>query len=386
MKAVTVIAFPLVLLVLLQLGGCTNGPTSRPPAGGVYRSESAGANFDQSVKIEGQDNANVSRFSMRRAYRLLKEPQKIYVTAGDRGLIFSDNNGRSWHLIAVPLAATLDIVALDNNLLVVSGTNKDGQGYILRSLDKGLSWETMLTVPVPVNTGRFEIIKAKAISAVTISLERDPFNPTRIYAGTNLGTILAGEQSAKTWRTVYTVKGPFGSTTNANESLGIRKLIASPHQAGEMLLLTLNGKLIRLNGTKQTTIEIQKNLGEKTIFDVADQGRWVLDVSYIRDFPNAVLAATREGAAITRDGGKTWIELKLPVTSTAPFNNAIAQVSPTNSKRMLIAFNEVLYRSEDGGVSWNIFNFGLPQHMIVELLIDPSNAANVLAILQPVKT
>lgn len=385
MKTVTAIAFPLVLLVLLQLGGCT-GSGGTPAAGGVYRSESAGANFDQSVKIEGQGNANVSRFSMRRAYRLPKEPQKIYVTAGDNGLIFSDNNGRSWHLIDVPLAATLDIVALDNKLLLVSGTGKDGQGYVLRSLDKGLSWETVLTVPVPVNTGRFEIIKQKVTPTVTISLERDPFNNTRVYAGTNLGTILAGEQSGKTWRTVHTLKSSIGQTFSSAETLGIRKLIASPHKNNEILLLTINGTLIKLNGTEQSVITIPKNLGEKSVFDVADQSRWVVDASYIRDFPNALLAATREGAAITRDYGKTWIELKLPITSASPFNNATAQVSPTNSKRMLIAFNEVLYRSEDGGVSWNTFSFNLPQHMIVELLIDPSNAANVLAILQPVKT
>lgn len=385
MKAYT-IAFPVLILALLQLGGCMGGSGGSPAAGGVYRSESAGANFDQSVKIEGQKSANVSRFSMRRAFRLPKEPPKVYVTAGDRGLIFSDNNGRSWHVIAVPLATTLDIVAIDNGILLVSGTGKDGQGFVLRSLDKGLSWETVLTVPVPVNTGRFEIIKQKATPTVTISLERDPFTPTRVYAGTNLGTILAGEQSGKTWRTLRTLRGGAAQTFNSVETLGVRKLIASPHKANEMLLLTLNGTLIRLNGTEQTVITIPKNLGEKTVFDVADQSRWVLDASYIRDFPNALLAATREGAAITRDDGKTWIELKLPITSTLPFNNAIAQVSPTNSKRMLITFNEVLYRSEDGGASWNVFNFGLPQHIIVELLIDPSNAANVLAILQPVKT
>ncbi len=385
MKART-IALPIVFLALLQLGGCTSISGSAPPPGGVYRSESAGANFDQSVKIEGEANANVSRFSMRRAFRLPKEPQKVYVTAGDRGLIFSDNHGHSWRVISVPLAATLDIVALDSGVLIVSGTGDDGQGFVLRSLDKGLSWETVLTVPVPVNTGRFEIIKQKVTPTVTISLERDPFNATRVYAGTNLGTILAGEQSGKTWRTVHTLKSSIGQTFSSAATLGIRKLIASPHKANEMLLLTLNGTLIRFSGTKQTIISIPKNLGEKSVFDVAAESRSVLDVSYIRDFPNALLTATREGAAITRDNGQTWIELKLPITSTSPFNNAIAQVSPTNSKRMLIAFNEVLYRSEDGGVSWNIFNFGLPQHMIVELLIDPSNAANVIAILQPVKT
>lgn len=385
MKAHT-IALPIVFLALLQLGGCTNGSGGAPAAGGVYRSESAGANFDQSVKIEGEETANVSRFSMRRAFRLPKEPQKVYVTAGDRGLIFSDNNGQSWHVITVPLAATLDIVALENGVLVVSGTGEDGQGFILRSLDKGLSWETVLTVPVPVNTGRFEIIKQKATPNVTISLERDPFVPTRLYAGTNLGTVLAGEQSGKTWRTLHTVKGGITNSLGSIETLGIRKLIASPHKANEMLLLTLNGTLVRLSGTEQTIISIPKNLGEKSVFDVATEGRAVLDTSYIRDFPNALLAATREGAAITRDNGQTWIELKVPLTSTTPFNNAIAQVSPTNSKRMLIAFNEVLYRSEDGGVSWNTFSFNLPQHMIVELLIDPSNAANVIAILQPVKT
>lgn len=385
MKAVKTIIFPVLVLGLLQFGGCTSR-LSPPPPGGVYRSESAGANFDQSVKIAGQTRANVARFSMRRAFRLPKEPLKIYVTAGPRGLIFSDNNGHSWQVIAVPLAVTLDIVALDNGLLLVSGTGDDDQGFVLRSLDRGLSWETVLTVPVPVNTGRFEIIKPKTTPTVTISLERDPFSPTRVYAGTNLGTILAGEQSGKTWRTLHTLKSGAAQTFNSAETLGIRKLIASPHKASEMLLLTLNGTLIRLSGTEQTVITIPKNLGEKTIFDVADQSRRVLDASYISDFPNALLVATREGAAITRDNGQTWIELKLPITSTSPFNNAIAQVSPTNSKRMLIAFNEVLYRSEDGGASWNVFNFGLPQHMIVELLIDPSNAANVLAILQPVKT
>jgi hypothetical protein len=214
---------------------------------------------------------------------------------------------------------------------------------------------------------------------VVIAITEDPLRPDRIYAGTSLGGILAGEQSAKTWRTIHTLTDGFFSSASAQPALGIRDIVASPVRQGELAVLTNRGALWLVNNTEQRKLSIKQNLDTDSQFGNSANKR-VLNVTFIPEFPDALFAGVNDGAVITRDQGATWEQLKLPVDTVQQFNSAVVAVSPTNSARMFVGINSVVYRSEDGGVTWNTFSLGLKSHLITEILIDPLNAAKVLLV------
>lgn len=378
------IFLPIVSLLLLQASGCARTPTSPAPPGGVYLSQSAGASFDQAVKIAGQEGQYIASFPLQQAFRSTTSPEVIFVAAGDRGLVRSKDNGLSWEVIDSPLAQNRDVVQLENGTLAISGTDSEGQGFILRSLDDGKSWQSVLTIPIPKGSGFNLFGSTGNTPSVLVALSLDPFNKNRIYAGSSLGTIFAGEQSAKVWRTLHTIKPTPFSPVQSQENSGVRQLIPSPHKQGELLVVTSDRRLLRINNGTEEEIVVPGLIGEPPpAYGGAAASRKVYNASHIAGFAQGLIVGVENGAVATRDGGKSWIELKVPVDKTQKFANVVADVSPTNTNRILIAINAVIYRSEDGGTTWNTFSLGLPEHVITQLMIDPSNASRVLLITAP---
>ena len=379
MKAYT-IALPLLFVGILQASGCTSTSSGSIPPGGTYISESAGAHFDQSVtRTDGEEGDHVAAMALGRAHRPAHTPGTIYVAAGGNGIIVSQDDGETWEVISVPLRVS-DVVALVNGVIVASGVDIEGQGFVVRTIDDGKSWETVLTVPVPIKQSNRRLFgNNDAIPAVVIAITEDPFRPDRVYAGTSLGGILAGEQSAKTWRTVHTLDSGFFSAASSQPSLGVREIVASPHRQGELAVITNRSNLWLISDGEQSKLTIRQNLESESKFGNSSS-KQVLNIAFIPEFPDALFAGVNDGAVLSRDRGETWEQLKLPVDTITQFNSSVVAVSPTNSARMFVGINGVVYRSEDGGVTWNTFSLNLKSHIIKEVLIDPANAAKVLLV------
>jgi hypothetical protein len=306
------------------------------------------------------------------------------VAAGSNGYVVSKDDGKNWQTHAVPLTSVLDIVVLEKNIIVVTGIDGEGQGYILRTSDAGKSWQTVLTIPAPAKTGGWQPIKAgnsAEVGTIVISIAPDPFNPNRIYAGTSLGNVFVGEQFAKTWHKIHNVDQDAFSGNQAK--FAVADLIPSPHKVNEIIIITTGGRMYYLDAAgKQNDIKIPQQLETGPIISLG-QSRVVMSATFIDQYPNALLAGVVDGAVISRDRGATWQALSLPVDTIKRFNTVVVRVSPTNPDRLLVAINDVVYRSEDSGASWNTFSLNLPAHVITDLLINPTNAASVLAITTP---
>lgn len=373
----------MVVLTAFNLGSCSKKDVPLPAHGGVYRSESAGATFFQSVTIEGKEGQYIAQFPLGKIDRSVVDPSILFISAGNRGMVVSKNNGATWTQIGTPLAQTLDVVELENRTLVVSGTDANGQGYIVRSLDEGKSWQTVYTEPLPKKpSGHLNLLSnSDPVSSLVVLLARDPFDGNHVYAATNLGTVLSGEQSAKVWRTSHRLAPADTYSTSSQTGFGIRKLVPSPFQKNELLVVTYSRQLMRVKNDKDELIEVPAVIGGEELSQFAVQtNRKVDDVSYVPTFPNALLVTGEKGVVVTRDKGKTWVDLKVPVDPSQAFSTMFATVSPTNVNRMLVAVDAVIYRSEDGGQTWNTLSFELPDFAITQLSIDPRNASNVLAV------
>lgn len=337
------------------------------------------------MKLTTDAAYNIAGYVLKRAERPTHSPSSIYVAAGNVGVVVSTNGGETWDVIRTPLTDTSDVVSLANGIIVAAGVDSAGQGYVLRTLDAGKSWENVLTIPAPVRQGGFQLFgreRTAAQQAVVISIALDPFTPDRLYAGTSLGNILVGEQSGKTWRTWYTLQ-PGAGGGGGDEGLVVSDIIPSIHVKEELLVHTRAGTLYRVYQQQHVRLRVPRVLtGEPGPFAVGGI-RKIRSVEFIPTFPNALLVGVEDGAVISRDRGETWTELSLPIDVVRQFNTSVAAASPTNPSRILVAINSVIYRSEDGGLSWNTTNLGLRTHVITDLLIDPTNASRVLAITTP---
>ena len=380
---------PLVIIGILQTGGCLRRTPPPPPPGGTYLSKSAGASFEQSVILTGPDiveGSHIAAFTLRGIHRPKHQPETIYIAADNQGLVVSRNGGESWEQITTPLTAAIDVVLLENGVLVATGSGPEGQGFVIRSPDDGLSWQTVLTVPVPVDQGPFQIIgNREVIASVILSIELDPFDGNRLYAGSNLGGVLVGEQSGKVWRTIHTLTpGRFDPSQNNTRS-GVNVLVPSPHARGEILVITAENRLWRVNSSGQTevTIPVEQTPAERQFF-IAQGNHDVFAAAFSEQDENLLLAGIERGVAISRDGGVNWAELPVPVEAAVQFNSIRVAISPTNPNRFLVAINGVVYRSEDSGNTWNTFSLGLVSHIIAEISIHPANASRVLIVTRPV--
>jgi photosystem II stability/assembly factor-like uncharacterized protein len=360
------IGLPIFLVGTLQLSGCTSKKAEPVPPGGAYLSSSGGAQFDQSVNLvdgTGTSLGHIASLSLNTIHRSTKDPAVIFVTAGGNGVIISYDNGETWQKMAKPIPSVSSVVVLENDILLVSGSNQDREGIVMRSLDKGKSWDKVLTVPAvrQIKKKRLEIIKPPEPPPLSVtSLTINPFHPDKVYAATSTGDILMGEQSGKLWHKI-TISQP------------VRKFATSPHRDGELLIVSTSGQLIKLTDNEQEKLIV---IGKKTRS---------LDAAYVNQLPNAMFVSTASGAATSTDRGETWSLLSLPISTSVAFTDAIARVSPTNASRLLVSINNIIFRSEDGGRSWNSLSLDLPNHSITDISIDPTNASRVLLITKPYK-
>lgn len=338
---------------------------------------------------EGVDEGeHIARFDLHGTHRPPHQPGTIYIAAGRQGLIVSNNEGITWQTIATPLTTTLDVALLANNTLVVTGTGPEGQGFLLRSPDGGQSWQTVLTVPVPVDAGPVKFVGGQtAVPSIVLTIEPDPFDANRLYAASNLGGILVGENSAKVWRTIHTLVPSRFNPSETQVRAGIKKLVPSPHKRGEVLVTNVEDKLWRVTEGNQSEIPVpvEQSEQEKKFF-ISKGNHSILDIAFAKTNPNLLLAGVDNAVVLSTDQGKTWQMLALPIESVIDFNTIRVAISPTNAKRFLVGVNGVVYRSEDSGATWNTFTLGLTEHAIVDILINPTNASKVLVVTRPIET
>jgi hypothetical protein len=90
--------------------------------------------------------------------------------------------------------------------------------------------------------------------------------------------------------------------------------------------------------------------------------------------PQIIYATTRRDLVVTRDGGKNWQTLK----QALPGLTTTLATSPANSQVLYAGVDgSGMYKSTDGGRSWNAINYGLPitsgaRFVVTAVTVDPT--------------
>lgn len=382
MNKISVFVFPVMMIGMLSLGGCSRTTPTGPVSGGTYVSTNGGASFVQSAGITGSDTT-IARFDLGKIHRSLQDSSLLFMASGKDGMVISKDDGVSWSVVKIPLTATIDVAQAKNGVLLASGVDELGQGIVTRSIDGGVTWQTVLTLPVDKTKKSFQLIKGGSnVSASVIALEIDPRIDGRVWAGTNDGTLFAGEQYGKTWRKVVDVSSNLAQVTGDRTGAGIVRLMVSPFHDATMLVVTKDKRLLEVTGSTVTEIKVPMHFDSPSTFGVSVGTQKVLSAVYVQGYKDALLVGTDTGAIISKDKGKTWTTLKLPLDASKILSSSVVAISPTNIARIFVVADGVMYRSEDGGVSWNTTDVGPVGYSVTDISINPKNAGHMLAIVK----
>ncbi|MEO6077619.1 MAG: hypothetical protein ABIP54_02440 [Candidatus Andersenbacteria bacterium] len=384
MNSISVFALPVLMIGMLALGGCSKTPAiTQAVPGGTYVSTSAGALFEQSVKTTNTPDTTIASFDLGKIHRSPQDSSFVFIAAGKDGVVLSHDDGATWTPDAIPLAGVLDVAQTKAGVLLAAGVDSATQGIVTRSTDAGKTWQNVLTLPVSKSTTSFQIIKGGSTAPATVvALEPDEFQADKVWAGTNDGTIFVGEQNGKTWRKVADITSKASQVTGDRSGAGVVRMIPSPFNKNEVLLVTKDKRLVKLQDTKITEIQVPVNFDSGTPFGVSIGSQKILSASYVPGFSDALLVGTDTGAVVTRDGGKSWIALKLPIDASKILSSVVVTLSPTNINRLFVIADGIVYRSEDGGTNWNTTDIGPAGYPVTDISINPANAAHMLAVVK----
>jgi len=113
------------------------------------------------------------------------------------------------------------------------------------------------------------------------------------------------------------------------------------------------GARLKVSRDKGETWEVIANVG----------GSLHGEIAFDADNPSLMLAGLRDGAAISRDAGKTWIRCQGPRGPAISFH--VDRTSPPARRSIFVATGQGIWRSDDGGITWTEKTAGLPSPEII---------------------
>jgi len=279
-------------------------------------------------------------------------PRVLYVGTQD-GPYRSTDAGDSWRKLPLPGKETLvwSILLVDAKTIYV-GT----QGTTMyRSRDGGESW-TQLTPPEPEGMVRM------SFPCRVIRLANDPSEPRQVYAGLEVGGVLASRDGGDSWQGCN--KGLLEFTKEPR----LRSKIVSDTETEGMM----DSHALQASAAAPGTLFLANRMG---LFRSGDRGghwqeigiarfsplTYARDVKVSRHDPKTMYAAlsiaavSDEGSLYrSRDLGETWQRFDHGVEMKSTL--MIIAESPTNPGRVYCATRKgQVFGTEDGGKSWQAY-------------------------------
>jgi uncharacterized protein (TIGR03437 family) len=350
----------------LYAGTANNSPQS---ACCIFKSTNGGVNW--TAAGNGLTSTTPSGLAFTPSVQVLaiapSSASTLYAGTAAGGVFKSTDGGASWTAVNNGLTSTLngqtfyaEVTALavdpQNPSIVYAGI----YGGVTRTTNGGANWS-------PASNGIF--------STYVPALAIDPSSPATVFAATDGGVFKSADQGAS-WNAANN-----GITTpKLISALAIDPVSPSTLFAGISPLVPGNpGVFKTTNGGASWTAA---NSGLK-----GHANALVIDPSN-----SAIVYAGIGGVGLgdgmykSTDGGTTWSAIN---NGMAPFPRGVhaLAIAPSNSAVLYMAtggggndFKPVVYKSSDGGASWNAASSGLPISTIVSaLIVDPSNSATLYA-------
>jgi len=286
-----------------------------------------------------------------KAYLHPAEESTLFLFAGfvQQWLFRSTDGGASFTRVGAGLPWTLNALEFDPNNPSVIYVAGGGDG-LFRSIDGGLTFVRL------TGLGEAELAGIGA-SAVGLTVE-DVENPPLLYVSTGLGPSRS-DDGGGTFSPIHT--GFRGTTvTDLTIDAGGRLLVATDDSAGVFRSIG--------SGEYQNIGDTLPNEAAANVQAVAaapdNPELYGVTVTLLNDFD--------QGIAIfrTANGGRSWSRAQLGASFILPFTRARMTFAPSDASRVYMVGNAGLFRSDDGGESFQHFGRGFS---LASIAVDTHN-------------
>ena len=333
---------PIVLIVLLTTGCSIRFSNNRVRDGGIFRSTDYAEHWEQKVFVrqEKKQTITISDVDVANIFPSPFSPDEFILATFAHGLYGTTNGGDSWQQTTIN-AGNYQAFSFDpanpSILYTASGRN------IMKSADSGGSWDIIYTDT-----------RGEGIVALVV----DPYDSSKLYAGTTGGTILKSVNYGNDWSVKHTINDP------------VRTIFFRADDSRIVYVVTTNKGLERSPDGGETWMSLLKNVATFPGAGVVYQG------AYSKNLPMAFYAATNYGLIKSPDGGETWQAIKtlLPANSV-PVRTV--GVDPANVQILYFTVNNLLHKSEDGGTTWRTIETIPSGRLIVRMLVHPTRPGTV---------
>lgn len=322
-------------------GGSTNSSKNNKQAG-VLRSANGGTDWQAANAIKDRADATLVGTNVTAMKFKPNSSDVIYMSSSNKGMFMSEDGGNAWQSI-LPDFSVYDFVFDPSNtdVLYVAGMSLN-YGRVLVTKDSGKTWQEIYNEGITGNA-------VKSILAETSQ---------RLYIGLESGNLVKSEDGGLSWKLVNNFKNRVGAIKSYN---------------GVLYIMTRKQGLYRSSdGLNFVSMTYDVGL-EKTmiVFNKAgDFNNFVLGL-------NTIYLATANGLFHSLDQGATWAKLILPVQDQSAPILALA-VNPTTDSIVYTAVKSTIYKTTDGGSTWQTQNANT-QSQIGSILIHPQNQQVVYA-------
>lgn len=315
-----------LLVVMISVTGCIKFTSNdQAPVGsglGVFATPDRGDTWLQRVKLmtPGLVDANIAGVEVTEIYMDPTDSDAIYLGTKGNGLYYSYGGGEGW----TP-ASNLNRVAKGQvSAIAVDPKNKCNvyvavNNVIYRSIDCNRTWERKFNTPK----------ETQVISGLTI----DYSNPAVIYAGATDGTIFKSNNFGNSYSNV------------ANINKTIREIQVDLTQPAILYITTSNDGLYRSIDSGMTWTKLADGLKE---YRGANAG---YGLRLIKTNQTTLFYLSKYGLLKSSDQGNTWTPIKLLTEPDTTVFYAF-DVSPKDHNMIFIADDKTLYRTVNGGESW----------------------------------
>ncbi len=332
---------------------------------------------------------------------LVFDPQnkgRVYLTSDVAGIWRSDDLGEHWHFITKGLGnlyvPQVAVAPSDSNVLYAA----TGNGIYI-SRNAGDSWQ-----PVANSGEKFKFKRPDNYRSLAI----DPQNPDKICAGTAKGKVFCSNNAGGVWRNIdpngkyFPDKKPIAALSFD----GPDKLLAASPQGLSRCMLFWNTCENLGNGLPKVTDFVYAKKSPKTIYAAGDNKLWISrddGISWVQSqaIPSGKIfrisldeaadqpvlrviwnQGWKGGVFLTRDEGQHWqqqddhLQPDLVVNPTYAWaskggKSTSIQVDPFNPQVVFRTDWWGVWRSDDGGQTWNSKVLGAPNTVATDVLITP---------------
>lgn len=319
-------------------------PFTKPVTAGMIKTINGGSDWELSNTIKDSTTQSLATINVS---KIIMDPQNretIFTSSYSGGLYKSVDSGKNWSSILSKIIVYDFVINPFDSKTIYAAGSVGVAGKILKTTDGGASWQEVYNEGSQDNPVRAIVLNPNA--------------PNTILAGTSSGNIIQSYDGGISWRLTKNLD------SRINQMFWLN---------GEVFVLTKTKGLFKTAEGKTDFSSITESLystnSSGAFYNYSDKKINSFNQVHLDSItPNLIYLTTNLGLYKTLDGGKNWVNLTLP-TKTVENNRAVA-VSKKSSNVVLTSVGSTIFKSTDGGISWQ--TQGIASSAWVQyILIDP---------------